>query len=187
MSGDHPMKKYLGAAAGAVLLMAVGAGIAYASIPGPDGVIHACYKNSTGMLIAIDSAASCPSGYTALDWNQTGPQGPPGPGPSAAEVTTSVHYDNPGFDGAAQDPTIVADCPTGKVAVNGGIVRSVADAGWSDGAAAALAVGGSVGPGSAVQAFRTENNGSSADPSNPSNPRSINSGGSWQIAAHLTF
>jgi hypothetical protein len=61
----------------AVALLLLG-GIAYASIPGPDGVIHGCYKNSTGMLITIDSAASCPTGYTALNWNQTGPQGPAG-------------------------------------------------------------------------------------------------------------
>lgn len=67
-------------------------GIAYASIPGGDGVIHGCYKNSNpaqGALITIDSAASCPSGYTALNWNQAGPTGPQGPtGPTGATGAT---------------------------------------------------------------------------------------------------
>lgn len=49
------------------------------SIPGPDGVIHGAYKASNpnqGSLLAIDSSASVPSGYTALNWSQTGPTGP---------------------------------------------------------------------------------------------------------------
>jgi hypothetical protein len=76
------------------LVVAAGAGIAYASIPGPDGVIHGCYKNSNpaqGALITVDSAASCPSGYTALNWNQTGLQGPAGPstaGSSGLDIGT---------------------------------------------------------------------------------------------------
>lgn len=72
------MKKRIALIIAALLVIGIGAGIAYASIPGPDGVIHACYKNSNpaqGALIAIDSTASCPSGYTALNWNQTGPPG----------------------------------------------------------------------------------------------------------------
>ncbi len=71
------MKRFRWLAAIVVGLL-LGGGIAYASIPGPDGVIHACYKTSNpaqGAVIAIDSAASCPSGYTALNWNQTGPPG----------------------------------------------------------------------------------------------------------------
>ena len=54
---------------GALLLVALGAGVAYASIPGGDGVIHACYKTSNpaqGALMVIDSAATCPNGFTAL-------------------------------------------------------------------------------------------------------------------------
>lgn len=53
-------------------------GVAYASIPGPDGVIHGCRKTTDGSARIIDSAASCPSGFTAINWNQTGPQGPVG-------------------------------------------------------------------------------------------------------------
>jgi len=87
------MKRRLVVLIGAISLIVAG-GIAYASIPGPDGVIHGCYKNSTGMLIAIDSAASCPTGYTALNWNQTGPQGPPGL--SGYEIRTQAFTSGPG-------------------------------------------------------------------------------------------
>lgn len=93
------------------LSLIVGAGIAYASIPGPDGVIHACYKNSNpaqGALIAIDSAASCPSGYTALNWNQTGPPGPAGAtgsaGPAGADGVS-------GYESVTNATTIPANSP----------------------------------------------------------------------------
>lgn len=49
------------------------------SIPGPDGVIHGCYKTGNpnqGSLLAIDSGASPPSGYTGLNWGQAGSIGP---------------------------------------------------------------------------------------------------------------
>lgn len=66
-------------AAVAALILVVLGGIAYASIPAADGTINGCYKNSGNHdLVVVDSAASCPSGYTALNWNQTGPQGPQG-------------------------------------------------------------------------------------------------------------
>jgi hypothetical protein len=92
----------------------VGAGIAYASIPGPDGVIHACYKNSDGSLKAIDSAANCPNGYTPLNWNQTGPQGPAGD-LSGLEYVQAISAND-----ASQFKTVVVTCPTGKVVVSGG-------------------------------------------------------------------
>jgi hypothetical protein len=64
------------------LLVAVG-GAAYAAIP-DNGVVHGCYKPASpasgfpGDLVVRDSAAGCPAGYTALDWNQQGPTGPQG-------------------------------------------------------------------------------------------------------------
>ncbi len=66
-------------ALGGVAAMAVVGGIAYATIPGPDGVIHGCYSNKNGALRVIDSSASCKAGETALNFNQTGPQGATGP------------------------------------------------------------------------------------------------------------
>lgn len=68
-------------AAGLLLVLS---GVALASIPDSSGVIHGCYKTGTpnrGSVIVIDTGAgqSCPSGYTPLNWSQTGPQGPAGP------------------------------------------------------------------------------------------------------------
>jgi hypothetical protein len=52
---------------------------AYASIPGPTGVINACYATkSPHTLRVIDSTQKCPSGTTALNWNAAGPAGPGG-------------------------------------------------------------------------------------------------------------
>src|SRR5258708_23745370 len=81
--------KLIIAVAAAPLLALAGLGIAWASIPDSNGVIHGCYKTSSpgqGALVVIDSATqTCPSGTTPLNWNQTGPQGPAGPaGPSGA-------------------------------------------------------------------------------------------------------
>jgi len=61
----------------AVLLTGI---VAFASIPGGDGVINGCYKKSGGTLRVIDPAVSqCDSrAETPISWNQTGPQGPQG-------------------------------------------------------------------------------------------------------------
>jgi len=94
------MRKHLPVVAfiSAVLLL-VG-GIAYASIPDGSGVIHGCYKTTnpaTGSVIVIDSdvGQSCPSGFTPLNWNQTGPQGPAGPagpqGPQGSPGISNLH------------------------------------------------------------------------------------------------
>jgi hypothetical protein len=83
------MKKHfkmkLGIGLVAVALAAV-VGVAYATIPDSNGVIHACYNKSTGTLRVIDSSVTnCPSNDTALNWNVQGPQGPQGPaGPQGA-------------------------------------------------------------------------------------------------------
>jgi len=62
----------------AVLLTLAG-GVAYATIPGADGVIHACYAKSGGALRVVDaSVTGCKSGETSLDWNMHGPAGQQG-------------------------------------------------------------------------------------------------------------
>src|SRR5438067_4131078 len=64
----------------AASVLALGGGMAYASIPSSDGVIHACYTNKDGSLRVIDSPSqTCQSKETALNWNTQGPQGPQGP------------------------------------------------------------------------------------------------------------
>jgi hypothetical protein len=58
------------------LFVALG-GVAYATIPGSDGVIHGCYLNKNGTLRVIDPGAGqkCSGFETAVQWNQTGPRG----------------------------------------------------------------------------------------------------------------
>ncbi len=81
-------RKILAVLAVAVTLVAVTASVSQASIPGTDGVVHGCYKTADlneGNMYVIDSAASCPSGFTTLDWAQ-------------------------GIPGAWQTPTLGAGC-----------------------------------------------------------------------------
>ena len=80
-------------------------GISVASIPDSSGVIHGCYKTAgkNHALTVIDSAvtATCPKGYTSLNWNQTGPQGPPG---NPGYLTNRV--DIPVTSGPLDDPLL---------------------------------------------------------------------------------
>ncbi len=71
--------------AGVVLVLGGGGVAAWASsagtIPGPDGVIHGCYlsgKSQLKPLSLVESSTPCPKGFTAIDFNQTGPTGPTG-------------------------------------------------------------------------------------------------------------
>jgi hypothetical protein len=119
--------------ASVVLVALVGVvGIAWASIPGADGVIHGCYKNSNpaqGAVIVIDSAASCPSGYTALNWNQTGPTGPPGP--SGFQRVLSIQHFEASPSAVGQFFGTV-NCPTGMQVVGAGLQEISAEQAWVD-------------------------------------------------------
>ena len=64
--------------AAAVGALIAGGSIAYAAIPGPDGVIHGCYNKDAGGVLRVVSGTTCKSNELALKWNQTGPQGPQG-------------------------------------------------------------------------------------------------------------
>src|SRR3954454_2916829 len=71
----------VGAVMGAVVASAVG--VAYASIPGGDGQIVACWKKTpaaTKPVELLDPAQSptCPAGWTRVTWSQTEPPGVPG-------------------------------------------------------------------------------------------------------------
>jgi hypothetical protein len=78
------MKKL--AVGGFTALVLLASGVAWATIPDSNAVIHACRNKRTGILRVIDSdRQSCPSGTQPLNWNQTGPQGPAGPpGPTGS-------------------------------------------------------------------------------------------------------
>src|SRR5580704_19189631 len=83
-----------GVAAAAVLVGGTAYG-AVSSIPDAAGVVHGCY-DSGGNVKVIDTSitASCPKGYSSLDWNQTGPAGKDGKdgtnGTNGSGVVTSA-------------------------------------------------------------------------------------------------
>ena len=53
--------------------------VAFAAIPGEDGVISACYSRSGGSIRVIDaSVTNCKANETAISWNKEGPAGPAG-------------------------------------------------------------------------------------------------------------
>jgi hypothetical protein len=64
----------------AVLAMLAVSGIAYATIPDDNGVIHGCYAKSGGALRVIDAGVTnCSKSETSLNWNVKGATGPVGP------------------------------------------------------------------------------------------------------------
>ena len=81
-------------AAALIAALAV-AGTAFAAIPDSGGVIHGCYLKNAGLLRVIDTARSrCSPIETAIQWSQTGPQGPEGAigpqGPTGAKGDTGA-------------------------------------------------------------------------------------------------
>lgn len=78
----------------AAVVVLVGGGIAYATIPDSSGKIHACYKLSGGALRVIDSG-SCLSSEAPLNWSQTGPQGQQGiQGPQGERGPSDLWHDD---------------------------------------------------------------------------------------------
>ena len=72
--------KPVGVAAAVAVALLAAAGVAYATIPDGDGVIHGCYSRSGGSLRVIDaSVTNCSKSETSLDWNAQGEQGLQGP------------------------------------------------------------------------------------------------------------
>ena len=90
----------------AVLALAAGGTAASAAAAGPidgSGVIHGCYYAATTggshKVILPNTGTNCPSGTTAMKWNQTGPAGPSGPagpagpaGPQGAQGPSGVSH-----------------------------------------------------------------------------------------------
>ena len=75
-----------------------GAYAAVGSIPGADGVIHACVPSKGGLLRVIGAGKKCPKHEKVLAFNQRGPQGLPGtPGaPGAAGAKGEPGPQGPG-------------------------------------------------------------------------------------------
>ena len=73
----------------AALIIALG-GVALAAIPDSNGTIHGCYQKNNGNLRVVESAGDCRSSEAVISWNQTGPQGPPGPSGTDQKVASSL-------------------------------------------------------------------------------------------------
>jgi hypothetical protein len=125
------------AAAAAVAVAIMGGAIAYASIPDANGVIHGCYTVKGGSLRVIDTAKgqTCATGQHALNWNQKGTQGPPGPagvsGYSVARCTLAEDGTTGNFSVASSsggtcsvtgdylhEGNVLLVCPTGDKAIS---------------------------------------------------------------------
>ena len=121
----RPWKALLGV--GAVGL-ALGAGIAWATIPDSNGVIHTCYKTS-GWRVIDAPGASCGPSETALDFN-------PGAVRSVIRTTTitlvpgEIHtftaFCNPGEVATGGGWRLVGPNPVGPVTIDGSVPQSTA-------------------------------------------------------------
>lgn len=97
---------------GALLLVgvAMAGGVAYATIPDANSVIHGCRNNATGLLRVIDpDTDSCRTSESPLDWNQAGL--------TAGNVTVR----NASGPLSSTESTIRRDCLDGEIATGGGV------------------------------------------------------------------
>jgi hypothetical protein len=84
------------------VLMAVAAGVAWATIPGSTGVINGCYAKSGGTLRVIDgTVTNCTSKETSLNWNVQGAKGDTGATGSAGPVGPAGPKGDTGATGSA--------------------------------------------------------------------------------------
>ncbi len=78
------------AAIGIVVIGVIAGGVTYASIPGPNGVVHGCYQTQGGLLSSllgptrgalrvVEPGEACRSGERAIQWNEKGQPGDRGP------------------------------------------------------------------------------------------------------------
>ena len=92
------MKKLILAAAVSLTVLG-GAAAATATIPGPDGTVHGCYKKTTNTLkplSVIGSAKACPSGTAAISWpSQIPPDNDPAPTASAVPIVHTFPQGEP--------------------------------------------------------------------------------------------
>jgi Collagen triple helix repeat (20 copies) len=117
-----------GATALALVAGGTAAGAAIGSGPvDSNGVIHGCWTNAalhgSHIFVLQDAGTGCPSGTTAIEWNQAGPAGPAGsPGPAGPKGDTGPQGP-PGNDGAAgpADPAGLAGAAgsNGNTVLNG--------------------------------------------------------------------
>jgi len=73
-------RNLLAAGVTALSVLSGAAVLAWAGIPDGEGVIHACYVKSSGVVRVVNDPASCRSGESPIEWNVQGPAGEPGAG-----------------------------------------------------------------------------------------------------------
>jgi hypothetical protein len=99
-----------------------------ATIPGPNGVIKACYRTngkSKGTLRVIPAETHCGKNETSLSWNQRGPAGSPGsPGATHVVVRTATTTINGSGGGG-----MPVQCAPGERATGGGLDTGTSNAG----------------------------------------------------------
>ena len=77
-------RKLVLSGAAVVMAVALGTGVAWAAgvtlpFSGDGNTINGCYSAGGIVKLLTPSVPTCPSGFTSITWNQTGPQGPQGP------------------------------------------------------------------------------------------------------------
>lgn len=109
----------------AALTLVAGGTAAGAAIAGPvdgSGVVHGCYTNKalngSHVVVLQDVGTTCPTGTTAISWNQQGPAGPAGsagPKGPAGDTGPQGPQGPPGPAGTAGglDAMIGTPCDTG--------------------------------------------------------------------------
>lgn len=134
------MKREIGAVVAVASAIAVGVGVARATVPDANGVFHGCYALDGGALRVIDTGngETCAAGTEVpLDWNLAGPAGPKGPAGPAGPGGIQGAQGAPGTDAASAAYERVtstfstdgngkgsgdANCPNGKLALGGGVL-----------------------------------------------------------------
>jgi hypothetical protein len=103
----------------AALAISLG-GVAYATIPDSNGVIHGCYLNKIGTLRVIDTdtAQHCLSFETPIQWNQTGPTGAQGPAGANGVSGYQIVSETVPYNGSPVHQ--IVPCPSGKKVLGAG-------------------------------------------------------------------
>jgi hypothetical protein len=150
------------ATAAVFLALGGGAYAAVSSIPGPDDVIHGCYRTRTGGLRVVAATRRCTKGEKAIAFNQRGVPGPPGTtggagapgipgargdqgpqGPGATSLSTTVAAGANGTLATLSNNLVLeASCQSG----NAGLILRTADNAATFEGSGTAAVGGKVLP-----------------------------------------